>query len=399
MLKGMTFYRLPCSRFVNRCITLSAFIAYTWVGCWSVAGQDATQEQQADSKVVTASHAVPLKMFSAVTTAPWEVIGNQPGYVKIQVSRILNHPDFKLYGPMITPILDSALFSEPDAASKAKTSVEQFGLDLNEIDHIQGGAMVSFRYNPQLPEGQRSSLNLGMSKAEVTAANPVDWPGLIKALDFEKLREFIAADSPANGPADLDKIHEAWIKSAKKSRSYVIETNSLWMQQFNTQWDKPTATKKAIWEAVSGGVATVVYDIDRSEEVPVDFHAQDAVTQANHKMEVATKTAAWGVDFSQDYKTCHIRFAAAPKAGVSTDELLKHFESLRDAVEEDFRDALEQHPDDDDILVHPLQQLKKAKATIVNSKKSNGETTKAYLLVEGECSADLAPFLDTFSSE
>ena len=395
MLKGMTFYRLPCSRFANRCITLLAFTACTWIGCWSVSAQDTSQEQHPHSKVVAASHTAPVKMFLEPTTAPWEAIGNQPGYVKIQINRILKHPDLKPFEPMLTTVLDSTLRSEPNASP----SIQQFGLALDDLTQLEAGLLLHFNYDPKKPEGQRSSIGFGMSKAELITGNPVDWLGLVKAFDFEKMRMALAADPRSNGLDDLETVREAWIKSAEKSRAYVIEMDSLWKQQFNKQWEKPTATKKTIWEAVSGGVATVVYDI-RQFEVPFeDLQAMDATSQANIKMTLATETAAWGVDLSQDFKTCYIRFAAVPKTGVSVGELLKHFEVLRAGVRNELREALAQNPDDDDIPVHPLQQLMKAKVTLVKSKESNGETTKSYLLVEGECSADFAPFLSTFSFE
>ena len=386
MLKGMTFYRLPCSRFVNRCITLSAFIACTWIGCWSVSGQDATHQQPTDPKVVPASHTAPVKMFSAPATAPWEVVGNQPGYVRIQVSRILNHPDFKSYGPMIAAGLDSVLRPEPNATP----SIKQFGLALDEITHIQTGVMTSYTYKPSEPAGQRNSLNFGMSKAELTAANPVDWPGLINAIDSEKLHTLLATVSLA----ESEKIREAWIESAEKSRSHVFDTGLLAKQPSNTKPKEPSATKKAVWATVSGGVATLVCDIDQTRNVEhyKDQGEDQALADALLKMELATETIGWGMDLSQDYKTCQIRFAAVPKARVSADELLKHFEAFRDEV----RDLLERNANDDDIPKHLLQQLKQAKVTIVKSKKSNGETTTAYLLVEGECLAELSKLFTSF---
>ena len=153
------------------------------------------------------------------------------------------------------------------------------------------------------------------------------------------------------------------------------------MQGFNL---KPTETKKAIWEAVSGGVTTVVYDIVWSGKVPADYKEADALNQAHLEMTIATETVAWGIDLSQDYKTCQIRFAAVPKEGVSVGDLLKKFEALRDAFIQS--DADEEFPE------HFLEQFMKAKVTIVKSKNSNGETVKSYLLVEGECSADLSKF-------
>lgn len=386
MLKGFTFYRLPCSRFVNRCITLSAFIACTWIGCWSVSGQDATHEQPTGSKVVPASYAAPVEMFSAPATAPWEVLGDQSGYVKIQVGRILNHRDFKSYGPMIAACLDSVLRPEPSATP----SIKQFGLALDDIDHIQGAAMVSCAYRPNEPAGHRNSLNFGISKAEVTAANPVDWPSLIDALDSEKLHTLLGTGSLA----ELEKIRQAWVESAAKSRSNVFDTGLLAKQPPNTKQQKPSATKKAVWAAVSGGVATLVYDIDQTGNIEHhrDQGEDQAMANALLKMELATETTAWGMDLSQDDKTCQIRFAAVPKTSVSADELLMHFEALRDEV----RDLVERNAHKDDFPKHPLQQLMKAKVTIVKSKKSNGEMTKAYLLVEGECLAELSKLLPSF---
>ena len=386
MLKGITFYRLPCSRFVNRCITLSAFIACTWIGCWSVSGQDATQKQPTDSKVVPASHTAPVKMFSAPTTAPWETIGDQSGYIKIQVSRILKHPDFNSFGPTITTVVDTAFRSKPNVTP----SIEQFGLAMDDITHIQGAVGISYAYDPQKPDGQRNSINIGVSKAELTADNPVDWPSLIKALDFEKLLTYIAADSPTDASEIAAKVRDAWLKSAEKSRSNVFDLES--MLHFNAASKETSETKKAVWQAVSGGVVTIVFDNNQTRDVD---HYEDqgedrALADAVLKMELATETTACGMDLSHDYKTCQIRFALVPKVESSADELLEHFEALRDEV----RDLLERNADD--IPLHPLQQLTKAKVTIVKSKKSNGETTKAYLLVEGECKAELSKLLTSF---
>ena len=291
---------------------------------------------------------------------------------------------------MITTMLNSSLPWEPNVTP----SIEQFGLALENITHIQAGLTVSLNYNPQKPEGQRGSFNMGMSTAEITAANPVDWPSLVKAFDFKKLRQYIAADSPENGPAELETVNEAWIKSAQKNRSYVFDINSLWKPHFNTVGKENSQTKKAVWEAVSGGVVTVVCDIDRTGAVEhYEGQGEDqALADALLKMELATETTAWGMDLSQDYKTCQIRFAAVPKPRVSADELLKHFEALRDEV----RDLLERNADGDDIPKHFVQKFTKAKVTIVKSKKSNDETTKAYLLVEGECLAELSKLLTSF---
>lgn len=379
MLKGNT-HRLPCSQFVNRCITSTAFIACTWIGCWSVSGQTTIQEKQTDSKVVTASHSEPVAMFSQPTTAPWELIGNQSGCFEVQFSRILNHPDIKTtWRPMIKAQLDSVLRSEPNE----ELSFKQFGLALDEITLLQGGLTVALNHNPTEPDGHRSSIDFGASKMEVTAANPVDWPGLINAFDFEKLYKHIASVSPAKAAIDLEEVQQAWAKSAQKSRANVFDANQLWNLHFNVGVrGKPTVTHNAIWEAVSGGAVTVIYDIRQQGEVPKNYKEQDPVNQANLEMTMATKTAAWGMDLTQDYKTCHIRFVAVPKEGVSTDDLLEKFESLVDACE--------QSTAADDFSLHFLEQLKKAKITIVKSKKSNGESTEAYLLVEGECSADLS---------
>ena len=54
------------------------------------------------------------------------------------------------------------------------------------------------------------------------------------------------------------------------------------------------------------------------------------------------------------------------------------------------QDALEHSDDLDDFSLNFLNQFKKAKVTIVSNKDGNGEMTKAYLLVEGEISADLS---------
>ena len=385
MLKGIT-HRLPCSRFVHRCITSSAFVACTWIGCWSVSGQTTTQEQQPDSKVVTASHTEPVTMFSQPATAPWEVIGNQGGYLKVEVSRVLKHPYAKMYQPMIVSTLNSALRSTPN---NEVPTLKQFGLSPDEITQFQIGLVVSYNYNPEEPDGQRSSLNLSMnSRVEVTAANPVDWPGLVNALDFESCFKHIATTTPALADVDLDVIRKNCLKSARKSRSNLFD---LRLKQDIAVQEKLNQTKKAIWEAVSGGAVTAVYDIDCVGEVPEEYKEQDGLNQAHVKMVLATETAAWGVDFSQDYKTFQVRFAAVPKEGVSTDELIEKFEALKVA----FAD----HTAGDEVTQQFLENFKNAKVSTVESQQSNGKTTKAYMLVEGECTTDFFKLMKSARSD
>ena len=138
MLKEINFHRLPCSRLVNRCITLSALIACTWIGCWSVSGQNRTPNKQPDSKVVAASHSAPVSMFSQPATAPWEVLGNQLGYFHLQFSRAKNHPYIK--STLLSLDVDEALSGLLQPAPNREPSIEQFGVSLDEITQLQGGA-------------------------------------------------------------------------------------------------------------------------------------------------------------------------------------------------------------------------------------------------------------------
>ena len=80
----------------------------------SVEGQTATQEK-GDSKVVAASHTAPVKMFSQPMTQPWDTLGNQSGYLQIQLNRLLEHPDLKAYIPLATAAFDQGLTTETAA--------------------------------------------------------------------------------------------------------------------------------------------------------------------------------------------------------------------------------------------------------------------------------------------
>ena len=97
-------------------------------------------------------------------------------------------------------------------------------------------------------------------------------------------------------------------------------------------------------------------------------------------MTIATEIAAWGVDMSEDYRTFQVRFAAVPEKGVSTDDLVEKFRAFKAAVAE--------HCDDDEFAQSLLEQFNNAKVTVVEGELRNGETTKAYMLVKGECTID-----------
>ncbi len=315
-------------------------------------------------------------MFSQPTTAPWEVIGNQSGYAKVQFARILNHPDFKRpYQRMITEALESVLSMERNASP----SIKQLGFTLDDITQIQGGFDLFW------PDGPCASIGFGVANIEITAANPVDWPKVIRAFDLEKSRRLFFGEDPEFPLSNLEKSRDHWLDSATKSRSNLFATDSLWTQLYNVIWKTPSETKREVWETVSGGAVTIVYDIPPAE-LPEDFQETDAIEQANIQMTIATEIAAWGVDLSHDYETCQLRFVAVPREGVSTDDLLKKFETLKNACA--------QSDVDDALSMHFLEQLKKAKTTIVESKRRNGEITEAYLLVEGECSADLSGWVE-----
>ena len=373
MLREITFHRLPRSRQVHRCITLSTLVACTWIACWSVEGQTANQDQgkkgQVDSKVVAASHTVPVKMFSQPVTQPWDTLGDQPGYLNLQLNRILEHPDLNPHIPIATAAIDQVLRTKGDATATLK----KFGLSLEDITQIQGTFMVSLGYDPDQPNGQRSSLNLGMSTAEVSTVNEVDWPGLINTIDLPTL---VGSDLPEDY---FKKLNEAWLKSATKSRSMVFP--NVHLKGTAAEHEPPTETKKAAWKAVSGGIATVVYDLGQTGEAPKDYKEEDEWNQANLEMTSATETAAWGLDLSPDNKSCQIRFVAVPKAGVSIDTLLNKFDAVRDQYTKAFGTT------DDERYKDFFQQWKKIKVSVVNGKEVNGEKTKDYLLVEGECSS------------
>ena len=159
------------------------------------------------------------------------------------------------------------------------------------------------------------------------------------------------------------------------------------------------------------GHAIVVYDIRRSGEYPqvrdiiqsgeaakvdsekdkiavklIGNDVADEWDQANMEMTLATETAAWGFDLSQDYNTCRIRFAATPKPEVAIDELLKKFNAFRDATAKVVDDK---RMSDNELEKHMWEQWNKIKVSVVSSKEVNGENTKPYMLVEGECSGSL----------
>ena len=77
---------------------------------------------------------------------------------------------------------------------------------------------------------------------------------------------------------------------------------------------------------------------------------------------------------------------AVPREGVSSEELLKKFETLKVADEE-----LGEAVSADGSLMEQafFDQFKKTQAIIVPSKQRNGKTTKGYLFIEGEYKFDL----------
>ena len=232
---------------------------------------------------------------------------------------------------------------------------------------------------PDQAKGQRFGISLSAGAAEITTVNQVDWAGLFKTVYMPAL---IGVHLPQGYS---EKQLEAWVKSATKKRSIVIPGPS------DKKWQPPTETKKAVWKAVSGGIATVVFDSQQSGEYPQDFKKESDVAQASLEMSVATETFAWGFDLSPNYDSCRIRFAAVPKPEVSIGELINKFDTLRDEIT---NIAKETDMSDDDFAKHLLEQWKEMKVSIVNGKEVNGEEAKDYMLVEGECSGSLIKALN-----
>ena len=382
MLREITFHRLPCGRLAHRCIALSTFVACTWIACWSAEAQTTTPKK-VDSSVVVASHTAPMKMFSQPATQPWDTIGNQAGYVRIQLNRILEHPELKTYVPIMTSAINGVLVTEHDATATLKN----FGLSLEGIAQIHGAVHVSLQHDPDQPNGQDTRIGIGVGPTEITTVNQVDWPLLIEAVDLPTLVGSVF-------PKDFcEKLHESWLNSAKKSRSIVFPEVALEGHPAKKR-QPPSESKKALWKAVSGGVLTVVYDI--SGEAPQEYKAKGALNQADFEMTCAMETAAWGFDLSPDNDSCRIRFAAAPKPEVSIGELINKFDTLRDEIT---NIAKETDMSDDDFAKHLLEQWKEMKVSIVNGKEVNGkevngEEAKDYMLVEGECSGSLIKALN-----
>ena len=379
MLRKSTFHRLPCSRFASRLVTCLTVVACSWISCWSVAAQTTNPANPSvNSGVVTASHTSPVKMFSQQKANPWDSVGDQSGYVRVQANRLLNHPEFKVFKPILASTLNSVFRPTPEKAS----SSEQFGLEVDKIDWIQSGLRISYRYHADEPLGRRSRLTLGASTIEIIAKEAVDWRGLIEALDVEKLSGLLTGQDVAELDQALDGVQKAWSQAATKSRSNVFQTDGI--LGATPESKEPSETMKELWNAVSGGAATVVYDINQSGKIPVDYKEEGEFNQANLEMTVATKTAAWGLDLTPDYKRCQIRFAAVPKTGVSMGQFMEKFEAVKKALLA--TDA------EDEFSRHLLEQLRQVKVTVVKGQLRNGERIPPYLMVAGECSADFGKF-------
>lgn len=376
MLRENRFRRLPSSRFVNRCITLSAAVVCTWIGCWSLAGQTATQEQGADSKVVAASHTTPLTSRARPTTAPWETIGDQSGYLSIQLDQILRHPDLQPYRPAVAASLDATLAAQPGT----RPTVKQFGLDLDNVVQFNAGMKYSFDDDSPKPQGQRPSVSLGISTAELRTANPVDWPSLIRALDFKEL------GLDGGSSLDLENVRKEWSATAEKSRAYQLNLDSI-LSKTTSKIATTTATKRALWDVVSGGAVTMVCDVVQPSETQETLDGSDRRTQANYEMAKASEVVALGLDFSPDFKSCDVRIAIVPRENVLMKDLLEKFESMRDAESKNYASA------GDDAAKHASDQLKQLKASIVESKTINGKQTKGYLMIRGMCSGSIEKLL------
>ncbi|MEM9410363.1 MAG: M56 family metallopeptidase [Planctomycetota bacterium] len=375
MLRKSTFHHLPFNRIMNRLVTCFACLGCTWIGCWTVSAQSITPQEANASKVVAASHLSPVRTFSQPTAKPWKTIGNQSGYVSVQANRILNHPDLKMFQPIFTGQLDSVLGETSDK----RASSSEFGLALDSIDLIQSGLLLSYRHNVELANGHQSQLSIGASTVEVTSARVVDWPGLIKAIDVEKLSDFF----PDTIATELGTIQQTWALSARKGFSNVFNTDALG-GGVTTKRKEPSKTMRMLWDAVSGGAVTVVYDIVQTGEFPQDYQEEYVFNQANLELTVATETVAWGIDFTPDYEFCQIRFAAVPKADVTIDQFLEKFKAVKN--------TLLATDEADGFAKHFASQLEKAQVSIVNGEMRNGKMMPSYLLVKGECSADIGKF-------
>ena len=136
----------------------------------------------------------------------------------------------------------------------------------------------------------------------------------------------------------------------------------------------------------SGEAAKVDSEKDKIAVRLIDNDVADEWDQANMEMTLATETAGWGFDLSQDYNTCRIRFAATPNPEVSIDELLNKFNAFRDATAKGVDDK---RVSDNEFEKHMWEQWNKIKVSVVPGKEVNGEKTKPYMLVEGECSGRL----------
>jgi len=199
-------------------------------------------------------------------------------------------------------------------------------------------------------------------------------------------------DSNVDSKINLDEIRNTWLDSAEKSRAYTFDTSMVSGPPSGISLSPPSETQKAIWETVSGGVVTILYDIGTVEAYPEDYQEEGALERANHEMTAATETAAWGIDFSPDFFTHQLRFVAVPKEGVSAEELLKKFDAIKVAIEK-----LEDFENPKSLMEQSLlEQFKKTKATIVEAEQRNGKTIKAHLLVEGEYKFDIVGLINKY---
>ena len=195
-----------------------------------------------------ADPAKPAAPFSRATATPWTTMGSQSGYVNIRLAEAMRYTLLQERMAMFKSAVDGALLPTDDGTMQTSGD---FGFSLDRISSLDATVTLTLSRIP--PEerdesGATRKFGIGINGSNngfaICSETEVDWPGLLKAVDFERYFGEISGEQLRAGfleksAASRDLSFLSKPEKKAKARKHSMASTKTWAMAIESRPGKP----------------------------------------------------------------------------------------------------------------------------------------------------------------
>ena len=263
------------------------------------------------------------KLFDRPASAPWETLGEWPGYVHLRKGPLSE-------SPFTQNMILAYAMSERLINPEAELVLEVFE-NFESLESNLFATLVKIPVEKQ-DEGRENSLSLGGNSFDVHFANAIDWAEMIDAINWDSI----------NSNKNIEIVKKGLLESAKSSHLKMHADEDDRLAVSSSQDERI----KELWKFVDGGqvTAAIVNPMEENFETKIE-DPMDAKLKA-----LATKVdcVVLGFDCDENIFKHNYRLALYPRT--SAEELVESIKEFTQTNLDDLQRRLDSGEEDEDYI-------------------------------------------------